>query len=173
MFFFALIAFGSMVLLVGSYIFGHDGDAGEVSHDGDGHHDGDDATVSVFSLKVLSTFTLGFGIVGAAFRYHGFGYEVASLAGVGSGLVLAGLMYGMLALFYGQQSSSNITFEKLVGQMAVVTGAVNENNVGEVGLSVSGEYGTYLAKSKVGEIGKGKTVKIVDRVAGFLIVEQA
>ena len=41
----------------------------------------------------------------------------------------------------------------------------------EIGLQVAGEYRTYLARSRQGEIAKGARVKVVENLGGELVVE--
>ena len=65
---FLTLALAGFVLLVFGWIFGHDHDFGhDFSHDF-GHdmgHDVDqEGTISIFSLRVLATFVMGFGAAG-------------------------------------------------------------------------------------------------------------
>ena len=175
---FIAIAIGSFIIIAGSFLFGHDHDADQhldVGHGGEGHdlgHDGD-ATISFFSAKVLATLTMGFGAAGAIARQYGADYLVASLWGLGSGIVLSLIMYFVLDIVYKQQASSLVETTSAVGQKGTVTVSIDSNAVGEVGVEVSGRYMTYLAKSSTSKaIPKGATVKVVNVVGSELIVEE-
>ncbi len=174
---FLAIAIGSFILVAGSFFFGHDHDFdhGDVGHDGDGHdlsHEME-PTISIFSLKVLATFTMGFGAAGAIARQYGADYLGASLIGLGTGLILSLLMYLVLSLIYRQQSSSLIQTTSAIGQTGVVQTGISSDSCGEVSLSVGGQYLTYIAKSARGiAIPKGRTVRVVSLVGSELIVEE-
>ena len=174
---FLAVAVASFIMLTASFIFGHD-----VDHDHDhdlgadaeaDHEVGDgDATISVFSMKVIATFTMGFGAVGAIAKQYGAGYVTASLAGVLCRLVLAGLMYLVLALFYRQQSSSLFSTQSLVGSSGIVVVPIGKDDVGEVGIAVLGQYNVYSARSKDGNpIAKGRRVRVLRAVGSHVIVD--
>ncbi len=175
---FIAIAIGSFILIAGSFLFGHDHDADhhvDIGHAGEGHDFGHDVepTISFFSIKVLATLTMGFGAAGAIARQYGADYLVASLWGLGSGIVLALLMYLVLDVIYKQQSSSLVETASAIGQLGTVTVSIDADAVGEVGVEVAGRYMTYLAKSSTSKpIPKGATVKVVQAVGSELIVEQ-
>jgi hypothetical protein len=80
MFVFIAIAAAGFILLLGGSVFGHD-------HDHDAHvdheHDGegaDEPTVSIFSIKVLATFVMGFG-AGGAIDFFGLYLRLSGRAG--------------------------------------------------------------------------------------------
>ncbi len=171
---FIAIALASFLLVAGSFLFGgHDGD-----HDvhQDFSHDGADAdpTISFFSPRVIGTLTMGFGAAGAIARYYGANNLVASLWGLGTGVALAFVMYQMMNLIYKQQASSLVATETTLGKTGLVTTAIDANGIGEVSLTIEGQYKTYLAKSARGKaIAKGSTIKIVSVVGSQLVVEEA
>lgn len=172
---FLAIAVASFLLVAGSFLFGgHDGD-----HDGHDHHDvghdGADAdpTISFFSPKVIGTLTMGFGAAGAIARYYGATNLIASLWGLGTGVALATVMYQMMKLVYKQQASSLIATDTALGRHGLVTTAIDAQAVGEVSLTLGGQYQTYLAKSSTGQaISKGSTIKVVSVVGSQLVVEE-
>jgi len=171
---FIAIALASFLLVAGSFLFGgHDGD-----HDAhhDFSHDGADAdpTISFFSPRVIGTLTMGFGAAGAIARYYGANNLVASLWGLGTGVALSFVMYQMMNLIYKQQASSLVATETTLGKIALVTTAIDANGIGEVSLTIEGQYKTYLAKSARGKaITKGSAVKIVSVIGSQLVVEEA
>ena len=173
---FAAIAVAAFIFVAGSFLFGHDHDvghdAGDAGHDGDAG--GDEPTISIFSTKVLGTLLMGFGAAGAIARYYGLELVPASLVGLLCGLLLAGLMYLILGVFYKQQASSLVATSSAVGCTGTVTVSIGENAMGEVGLFMQGQYGTFLASSKDGSpIPKGQAVQVVKTIGSQLVVEKA
>jgi membrane-bound ClpP family serine protease len=174
---FLAIAIGSFILIAGSFLFGHDHDTdhGDVGHGVDGHDVGHDMepTISFFSLKVIATLTMGFGAAGAIARQYGADYLVASLIGLGVGIVLSLLMYFLLDIIYKQQASSLVQTSSAIGQTGIVQTGIAPGEFGEVSLNLAGQYMTYLAKSAAGKnIPKGRTVKVVGAVGSELLVEE-
>lgn len=170
---FIAIAIGSFIVLASSFLFGHDHD---VDHaDGDHGVDGHDVepTISFFSMKVLGTLTMGFGAAGAIARQYGADYLASSLIGLGSGILLSGVMYLVLSIIYKQQSSSLVQTSSAIGQSGIVQTGISGGKLGEVSLNVGGQYMTYLAKSSSGqEIPKGTTVRVVGLIGSQLVVEE-
>jgi membrane protein implicated in regulation of membrane protease activity len=174
---FLAIAIGSFILIAGSFLFGHDHDTdhGDVGHGGDAHDIGHDMepTISFFSLKVIATLTMGFGAAGAIARLYGANYLIASLIGLGVGVVLSLLMYFLLDIIYKQQSSSLVQTSSAIGQTGIVQTGITPDGRGEVSLNVSGQYMTYVAKSVASKsIPKGRTVRVVSVVGSELVVEE-
>jgi membrane protein implicated in regulation of membrane protease activity len=170
---FIAIAIAAFIFVVGAFLFGHDHDA---EHDHDVGHDGDvgtgEATISIFSTKVLATFLMGFGAAGSIARYYNVDTLLSSLIGVGFGALLGGLMYGILNIFYRQQASSLVPTSSAVGCSGTVTVSIGANSQGEVSLDLQGQYSTYLARSKDGSpIPKGQAVRVVKTVGSQLVVE--
>jgi len=169
MFIFVPLAFAGFLIVAGAFIFGHDIDQ-DVDHDG-GYEVG--GTLSFFSLRVLATFLMGFGAAGAIARYYHTSYLVSSLIGIGAGIVLSALMYLVILVFIKQQASSVISTESLVGRVGNVTVPIEKAELGEVGVSVGGEYKVYSAHSRdQSSIQKGCRVKIVRVIGTTLVVEQ-
>jgi len=176
---FIAIALGSFIIIAGSFLFGHDHDAdhhGDLGHTEGGHEIGGDSepTIGFFSVKVLATLIMGFGAAGAIAREYGADYLVASLWGLGSGVLLSLIMYFVLDIVYKQQSSSLIETRSAIGQTGTVTVSIDPQAIGEVGIEVSGRYMTYLAKAASARgIPKGATVRVVNVVGSELIVEES
>ena len=172
---FVAIAVASFILVAGSFLFGHDHDVGHDS--GDMGHDADsggDATISIFSTKVLATLFMGFGAAGAIASLYGMSHLSASLIGLGCGAVLGGAMYLVLEVFYGQQSSSLVSTSAAVGCTGTVTVSIGAGEMGEVGISVESQYSSHSASSIDGRpIAKGQTVRVVKAMGSHLIVEKA
>lgn len=172
---FVAIALAAFIVVAGSFLFGYDHDLdGDFDHDL-GHDGGSDThgMVGIFSTKVIFTFIMGFGAVGAIAHYYGTGYPLASLIGVVAGVVLAALMYGVILLFTEQQASSIIALESLLGCKGTVTVPIDKGCIGEIGVSVGGEYRTYTARSQAANpLRKGHAVRIVGVTGSIVTVDE-
>ncbi len=172
---FISIAVAAFIIVAGSFLFGHDHEA---DHGADHADAGDDAgagepTISVFSTKVLGTLVMGFGAAGALARTTGLEYPAASVIGLGSGVVLAAAMYGVLGLFYKQQASSLVPTASAVGCLGTVTTGIGENSLGEVGITLNGQYTNFTASSVDGRpLAKGQAVRVVRTLGSQLVVEK-
>jgi membrane protein implicated in regulation of membrane protease activity len=173
---FAAIAIAAFIVVTGSFFFGGDHDADHDTGDAGPDMDGDvgEPTISIFSPKCIGTLLMGFGSAGAIARYYGLGNLGASAVGLVSGLVLGGAMFGLLTLFYKQQSSSLVATPSTIGCAAMVAVTIGKGSMGEVSLCVDGQYLTYSASAQDGqEIPKGQTVRVVETRGSHLIVEKA
>lgn len=171
---FVAIAVASFILVGGSFLFGHDHDAG---HDhGGADHGSDssgDATISIFSTKVLGTLFMGFGAAGAIASLYGMSHLAASLIGLGCGAVLGSAMYLILGVFHSQQASSLVPTSAAIGCTGTVTVSIGADQMGEVGISIESQYGTHSATSIDGRpISKGQTVRVIKVLGSHLIVEK-
>jgi membrane-bound ClpP family serine protease len=172
---FIALAVAGFVLLLGGSVFGHDH---EFDHDHDhgaqidhGHdaEGGDQPVVSIFSIKVIATFIMGFGAGGAIAAYYSAGPLAASGVGAGTGFILGLLMYAVMRLIYSQQATSLVATENVKGMTGTVTVAIGKDAVGEV--AVINRH--YLARSSDGNpIERGRTVSVVDTVGSDLVVSE-
>jgi membrane protein implicated in regulation of membrane protease activity len=87
-------------------------------------------------------------------------------------MVLAALMYGIMLLFIEQQASSVTPTESLVGCTGTVTVPIDKDGMGEIGVSLGGEYHTFTARAH-GALGKGSAVRIVGVSGSILTVDKA
>jgi len=170
---FVSIAVAAFIFVAASFFFGgdadHDADHGDIGHDIDGGFE--EPAISVFSTKTLATLFMGFGASGAIARNYGASYIASSGIGVLFGIVLAGIMYLVLSMFYRQQASSLVETSSAVGCRGTVTVSIEAGGTGEVGVEFSGQYGAYQASSANGAaIPKGTTVKVLKTVGTRMIV---
>lgn len=166
---FGSIAIAFFIIMVGGFLFGHDHDA---AHD-HGFDHGDAATISIFSMKVVATFGMGFGAAGTIASYYHQDTLISSLIGVVSGFVLASVMWLFLNMLSKQQSTSLVETNTLVGQTGTVTIAIEKNGSGEVAISAAGNYGTYSARSlSAKSIAKGKSIRVIQTSGSLLLVEE-
>jgi membrane protein implicated in regulation of membrane protease activity len=164
---FLAIAVGSFLAIGASSLFGGHGD-------GDGGHDvGHDGSHSMpfLSPQVIFSFTLGFGSAGAIASSYGLALHWSIVIGLGSGIVISAAAYALMAILYKQQATSIIPTSSALGKVANVVVAIPPDGNGEVGLEVEGQYRTYLARSRRGEIAKGSRVKVIEHQGGELLVE--
>jgi membrane-bound ClpP family serine protease len=174
---FVCITVAGFILLVGGSLFGHDHD---VDHDHDGHFDhghdaGHDAepTVSMFSVKVIGSFILGFGAGGAIAAFYGANPLTASFIGLAVGFLMGLLMYWVMRLIYGQQSTSIVTTNTAVGEIGTVTTAIGRDGTGEVALTLGGQHRSFLARSvDTKAIAKGRQVRVVHTTGSQLVVRE-
>lgn len=174
---FVCITIAGFILLVGGSLFGHDHD---VDHDHDGHFDhghdgGHDAepSVSMFSVKVIGSFIMGFGAGGAIAAFYGANPLTASFIGLGVGFLMGLLMYWLMRLIYSQQSTSIVTTNTAVGEIGTVTTAIGRNGTGEVALTLGGQHRSFLARSAdTNAIAKGRQVKVVHTTGSQLVVRE-
>jgi membrane-bound ClpP family serine protease len=163
-------------MLCGSLFIGHDHDhdfddleigGAEVSHD---HAGG----VSVFSIKVVTTLTLGFGAFGAVAMYFTDNAFQSSLWGVAAGAVLAFIMFEVMRVIYAQEASSDLTMDSAVGRFGSVVTSIDGPKPGQVGISAEGRYQTYPAKSMDDAFLPVTTqIKVVGKAGTLLVVEAA
>ncbi len=172
---FISIALASFIIVGGSFLFGHDADTdhdgGDMGHDADAG--GAEPTISIFSTKIIGTLLMGFGAAGAIAVHYGAAYVTASIVGVLFGVLLGGLMYLVLELFYGQQSTSLVATSAAVGCTGAVTVSIGDGSPGEIGLYLEGQYRTFSATSADGKaVPKGQTVTVIKNLGSHLVVEK-
>lgn len=155
--------------LLGHIIGDHDGGHGG-GHGGHAGHHGQD-TISVFSPKVIAIFMVGFGASGAIGTYYGINVILATLSGIGGGIGLGALALGGLRLLYGQQVSSEVYIDSALGLTGIVTLAIPADGMGEVGVTVKGQYLTYFAASTQSiAIPRNTSVKVQQVQGSYLLV---
>jgi len=141
-------------LLFFSLLLGHDHDFDHGDLDGD-HGPG------LFNTKIVGSFLMAFGAVGALARFGGTSMTWSSVAGVAGGAAFGALMFALLRLLWAQQASSHVTREDLIGKTAVVEVAITGGGLGEVALQTKGSSITYLARAEDDQfIPAGALVKI-------------
>jgi len=175
---FVCITIAGFILLVGGSLFGHDHDVdhdhgGHFDHGHDGGHDAE-PSVSMFSVKVIGSFIMGFGAGGAIAAFYGASPPVASGIGLAVGFLMGLLMYWVMRLIYSQQSTSIVTTNSAIGEIGTVTTAIGRNGTGEVALTLNGQHRSFLARSAdTNAIAKGRQVKVVHTTGSQLVVREA
>ncbi len=153
--FLTILGMGFVYIVLGwllSSILGDHADSHSAdSSDGHGDsHDHNHETVSIFSPKVVAIFMVGFGAGGAIATHGTFGVVGSTLLGLATGVVFGVLGLTFMRALYSQQASSEIQTSEAIGRRGTVTIDIPQNGVGEVSLSLNGQYMTYSARSMSG-----------------------
>jgi len=167
---FLTVALGCFLLLLISMFFGHDHDH-DADHDHDVSHDheGGHGNMSVFSVKVILAFGVGFGAGGYLGARNDFLWLGSSLCGLGGGLTIGGIGYAFLNALYTHQGSSTVRTSQLVGATGIVDTTIDPGAVGRIVVSLPSGRETFLAKSATGRrLPLNTPVKIV-RVDGSIV----
>lgn len=150
---------------------GFSGDSAADIHADHGIDHGDvsgEITFSPMSPTVIAVFITAFG-AGGIVAIEGLQWSVLASVGLalGSGLLIAGVVYEVLSIVYKRtQGSSEANVEALIGVTAEVITPIAENSTGEIAYVIRGSRYTGSARSVDGsEIGRNKPVTVV-RVTG-------
>ena len=97
----------------------------------------------------------------------------ASVIGLLGGLIFGGVVSAFGRFLIGQQASSSVTDNDLVGRDAQVTVAIKAGSVGQIMARIGDERVERLARSRDGqEISLGSIVKVAAIAGDSVIVEQ-
>ncbi|HEX6278917.1 MAG TPA: NfeD family protein [Pyrinomonadaceae bacterium] len=139
---------------------GFDFDAG-----GDGSTD-----FGLLDSRVIAVFLTAFGGFGVIAAQNGYGAVASSITGLLGGVVFAAVVSVFGRFLIGQQASSTVTDDDLVGKTAQVTVAIKPGTVGQITAKIGDERVERIARAKDGlEIAAGTIVK-VDSVVGDSII---
>jgi membrane protein implicated in regulation of membrane protease activity len=171
----AIAAFGLLFLLAMLFVgelFGGDHDGHFEAH---GHDMGDQGHgPSIFSARIMATFLTAFGCGGAIARYFELPHIASAGIGIAFGVAMASLVYQFAKVLYGQQASSEIKMNTLVGRTAEVTVGIPEGGVGQITITVSGERSSHIARPSDGKpIAMGSEVIVTGIRGDTVIVERA
>ncbi len=167
---FAIIGAVGFVFLLASLIlgdifemFGSDADLG-----GDGHDFG------LFDSRVIAVFITAFGGFGTIGVWSGFGAVSSSLIGLLGGVIFGGVVSAFGRFLIGQQSSSSVTDNDLIGRTAQVIVSIKPGSLGQISARIGDERVEKLARTLAGdEILPGTIVKIADVAGDSVIVTAA
>ena len=168
--FYVCLLIVSAVFSFGSFLFGHDG-----GHDIGHGFDHAEGMPSVFSMRVISLFILGFSGLAtiAHFVWH-LSPVGSSFCGLGGGLVLGGFAYALVHMLSNQQASSLVAPEDYINLAARVSVAIPPKATGEISVAVKGEMRSVLAVSvDDSALPEGRAVVIVSMAAGTAVVRPA
>lgn len=162
--FLSIAALGFLFLLV-SLMFGE-----IFEHFGDFDHDLDHGGPSFLSPRVLSVFITAFGGFGAVGIYYGLSTPAASGVGFASGVCFATMIYLFARFLYGQQASTHLQSEDLLGKTARVVVGIPKGGVGQVRCQLGEEVFDKIARSKDGGAIPENTIVVIDQILSEIVV---
>jgi membrane protein implicated in regulation of membrane protease activity len=163
---FAIIGGVGFVFLLVSLVVGDVFDAVGLDLDSGGH--GTD--FGLLDSRVIAVFLTAFGGFGVIAVQNGFGAVGSSIAGLIGGVIFAAVVSVFGRFLIGQQASSSVTDEDLIGRTAQVTVAIKPGTVGQITAKIGDERVERIARAKDGsELAVGTIVK-VDAVIGDSII---
>jgi membrane protein implicated in regulation of membrane protease activity len=138
-----------------------------------GDHDFDHGGPSFFSSRILSVFVTAFGGFGAVASHYGMTIGPASGVGFDSGAVFASLIYYFARFLYGQQATTQVQSQDMVGRAARVIVSIPNNGIGQVRCQVGDEMIDKIAKTKDGSpVSENATVRIEEVLGEVVVVRQ-
>lgn len=164
---FAIIGGVGFVFLLASLILG---DIFEM-FGGEADLGGEGTDFGLFDSRVIAVFITAFGGFGTIAAWTGYGAVASSLAGLLGGLVFGGVVSAFGRFLVGQQASSTVTDDALVGKTAQVTVTIKPGSVGQITARVGDERVERLARASAdAEISAGSLVTIKSIAGDSVIV---
>ncbi len=115
----------------------------------------------LFDSRVISIFLTAFGGFGAIGVSLGWGAAGGSLFGLLGGFIFGAIVFYFGKFLYGQQSSSSVSAEDLIGRTAQVVVNIKPDQLGQISCLVGEEKVEKLARTISGEeIKAGQLVRI-------------
>lgn len=164
---FAIIGGVGFVFLLASLILG---DIFEM-FGGEADLGGEGTDFGLFDSRVIAVFITAFGGFGTIAAWSGYGAVASSFAGLFGGLVFGGVVSAFGRFLVGQQASSTVTDDALIGKTAQVTVAIKPGSVGQITARVGDERVERLARASADvEIAAGSLVTIKSIAGDSVIV---
>lgn len=143
----------------------------DLDADIDADFDGSGGGFGVLDSRVISMFLVAFGFIGALAMQLGTGGVFGALIGIGSGLILGGLVFAFGYYLVSNEGPPPVTDRELVGHAAKVLIAIKPENVGQISFRIRGQRIDKLARTRDGkEIQAGETVFIEEIIGNEFIV---
>lgn len=163
---FAIIGGVGFVFLLASLVLGDIFDmfGGDLDIGGDGPDFG------LFDSRVIAVFVTAFGGFGTIAVWSGYGAMPSSLAGLLGGVVFGGVVSAFGRFLIGQQASSTVTDQDLVGRIAQVTVTIKPGELGQVSARIGDERVEKLARSGGPDELKPGTIVTISAVAGDSVI---
>ena len=115
----------------------------------------------IFDSRVISVFLVAFGGFGTIGVQMGFGAAASSLFGLLGGVIFGALVFFFGRFLYGQQSTSSVSTEDLIGRTAQVIVNIKPDQLGQISCRIGDERIEKLARTSGGEeIRAGQLVRI-------------
>jgi membrane protein implicated in regulation of membrane protease activity len=163
---FLAIASVGFLFLILSLIFGELFDL----FDGGIDHDLDHGGPGFFSTRAVAVFLTAFGGSGAIATHYGLGPVPASGMGIVSGLVFASAVYVFARFLYGQQASSEVHAQDLVGQSCRVIVGIPAGGIGQIRCRLGEELVDKVARASHDSAIAENAVVRVEEVLGELVI---
>lgn len=163
---FAIIGGIGFLFLLASLVIGDLFEA--VGFDLDGGDTGTD--FGLLDSRVLSVFITAFGGFGVIGVQMGYGAAASSLIGLLGGVVFGGVVSLFGRFLIGQQASSSVTDNDLIGKTAQVTVSIKPGEVGQVTARIGDERVERIARSAGNEEIKPGTIVTISSVAGDSVI---
>jgi membrane protein implicated in regulation of membrane protease activity len=123
-----------------------------------------------FSTRVMSVFITAFGGIGAIATHYGFSPLPASAIAFVGGVALATPIFYFAKFLYGQQATSEVRSQDLVGQTGRVIVAIPAGGVGQVRVRLGEELIDKVARGRGGQAFAENASVVVEEVVGETIV---
>ena len=120
--------------------------------------------------RVLAVLITAFGGFGAIAAQMGVGAVGSSLIGLLGGVIFAAVVSLFGRFLVGQQASSTVTDNDLIGRTAQVTVAIKPGQVGQVTCRVGDERVERIARSRDGALIDAGAIVKVDSIAGDSVI---
>lgn len=134
--------------------------------DVDAEFDSGGAGFGILDSRVISMFLVAFGFVGALGLQLGLGGVLGALLGIGSGLILGGLVFAFGYYLVSNEGPPPVTNRELVGHAAKVIVDIKPESIGQISFRVRGQRIDKLARTRDGkEIKTGESV-FIEEIAG-------
>ena len=161
--FLGIAAIGFLILIV-TFVVGELFELGDLfgDHDVDMHG----GSPSFFSGRILSVFVTAFGGFGAIGIHLGYGMGVSTAIGAASGLVFGGAVYLFVSFLHGQQASSDVHVQELIGRMGQVSVAIPTGGLGQVRCALGESVLEKIARSADGDGIPANTMVKVEAILG-------
>lgn len=128
---------------------------------------------SLFSLRTVATFLLGFGVAGIVTTFNDKTMTVQLLSGFGTGFGISLLYFLVMKGMYSMQGDSGTSTQSLIGKIAYITTPTTSSGISQVKVDLNGSTHEYTARSADGEKFKmNDKVKIISAGAGTVTVEK-
>jgi membrane protein implicated in regulation of membrane protease activity len=165
-----IMALAGMVILVLS-IFGGDADGldlevGDVDFDISDAEVGNDS-VSLFSIRTLSTFLLGFGIAGWLTVKGEYTLTVQLITGFLSAFLITLLYFFVMKGMYSMQGSSMVSSIDMIGKRGVINVPTTSTGIAQMKINTNAGFHEYTVKEHENKkLNQNDLVEVISDLGG-------
>jgi membrane protein implicated in regulation of membrane protease activity len=153
------------LFLLASLVVGDIFDAVGIDFGLDASHD-----FGIFDSRVISVFLVAFGGFGTIGVQVGLGAVGSSLCGLLGGVFFAAMVFFFGKFLYGQQSTSSVREEDLIGRTAQVTVRIQAGGIGQISCRVGDDKIEKLARTASGEEIQAGAIVRIESIAGDSVI---